>query len=164
MEKNSVIDLSTIQNVRCDLNDENVIKFEHGLDPKHPRTAVFSIPKDGKKNAVYEYIKDTFGEDYINQLKAERDKKLKEIRQYQEIRQEGEKHSREMSLLFECKQEAFRNFWMDKADSDTKLALRSAPNIAVVSAIVNSEYLKYMQENNLTHLEMSDEQEEFMYE
>lgn len=164
MEKNSVINIDTIENLHIPLRDKNILCFDYMGKDGAKHSAVLTIPENPENNKVYKGIINKFGEDVVTKLQRAREDLIKHAQIQDEIKKEALEQARSMSDLFKQKEQAFNQFWINESNDDIKLAIRCAPNIQTVAVLLTAEYINYINKNNLTHLDMVDKQEEYMYE
>lgn len=158
-----MINLKTITNIRYGFNTPNIIKFEYTTSSGSQKTAALSVPDGLGKNKEYDYIVEKYGYDFLeNKLNEMKDNVEQQV-QMSRLREEGRAHSQELAHLYRHKEKALNLFFI-KENPDISVDIRSAPCHELVTCIMLSEYESYRKEHSLTHEQMSDRQEDFMYE
>lgn len=134
---------------------------ENGLES----VAELTVPK-GKQRGVNKYwdlIMDNFD---IEEMRKKRNDLETEKRRAQRHRDEKRKNSDKvmaLRVLFNAKAKAFELPFIADADSDTKSAIRRAPNMETLYFIINEVTKKFMEENDMDfndYLDYLDDLEE----
>jgi len=127
--------------------------------------AELTVPK-GKQRGLNKYwdrIMDEFDIEEMRRKRNEIEAEARMKRKHEEEKRRNEGKMVSLRELFDAKTKAFELPYIQDLDTETKSAIRRAPNLEVLNFILNDITKKFMEENNMEyndHLDYLDDLEE----
>lgn len=122
------------------------------------QSAELKVPPKQERgvNEYWDRILDEFDIQKMREDRNNKELRDRKAREVEDKRRKGNLENQRLKELFQVKIKAFELPYITSASDDTKAAIRRAPNIELLTLILNELALGYMKENNMTYLDYID--------
>lgn len=120
--------------------------------------AELTVP-DGKArgiNTFWDRIMDEFDIEQMRKARNDLENRKRQDEEFKNRKKQAAEENNKLKILFDAKMKAFELPYIAEASADIKSAIRRAPSVAFVDAIVNKQMIDYITEKNMTFLELLD--------
>lgn len=168
MEESRMIDLTNVEIKEPEFVDlqKTRMRFKVVQENGLVTTAELAVPANFARgeNAYFDKILDNF--DIQTLRKARNDLEIRRRREaeFLDKKKKSAIENEKLRRLFDLKMKAFDMFFIAEADTETKAALRRAPDEYMINAIVQSQIQKYITDNNMTYGDLIDKIEDLAEE
>lgn len=124
--------------------------------------AELKVPETREKgiNPYWDRIMDEFDVEAMRQQRNEKEVRARKLAEFDKKKREGREENEKLVALFNLKMQMFNLSIFSEADDATKAAIRRSPNKEFLNFIYYDTLRKYMNDNNLSYIDLLEKLED----
>ena len=162
MEKNSMTYPIIKEPEYIDL-EKTRVKFKLINENGVITNAELTVPPNRERgiNTFWDRIMDEFDIEKMRKDRNDLESRKRRDQDFDRRKRQAAEENAKLKVLFDAKMKAFELPYIAEAPSEVKSAIRRAPTVTFVDAIVGKQMIDYMNEKNMSFLELLDHLDEF---
>lgn len=145
----------------CDIKKTRVrftLVDENGAES----VAELAVPEKWARgvNPYWDRILDEHDVEKMRREKNAKEAQLQRQREFEDKKRKAGVENEKLKALFNAKMQAFEMVFISEAPDAVKSAIRRAPNMMLLNAIIHEQLISYMREKSMTFLDLFDHLDE----